>query len=126
MAPLYVKVIKSSIMESKSKDFIKSAKARGIYSKRIFLFHILRDSLIPIITVFGLSLGSLMGGTVIIEVLFSYSGVGQLAMQAITKRDYSVIQAFILFTGICVFVINRIVDISYKFIDPSIRIKGGE
>lgn len=65
MAPLYVKVIKSSIMESKSKDFIKSAKARGIYSKRIFLFHILRDSLIPIITVFGLSLGSLMGGTVI-------------------------------------------------------------
>lgn len=126
MAPLYVKVIKSSIMESKSKDFIKSAKARGIYSKRIFLFHILRNSLIPIITVFGLSLGYLMGGTVIIEVLFSYSGVGQLAMQAITKRDYSVIQAFILFTGICVFVINRIVDISYKFIDPSIRIKGGE
>ena len=126
MSPLYVKVIKSSIMESKSKDFIKSAKARGIYSKRIFLFHILRDSLIPIITVFGMSLGSLMGGTVIIEVLFSYSGVGQLAMQAITKRDYSVIQVFILFTGICVFVINRIVDFSYKFIDPSIRIKGGE
>ena len=126
MSPLYVKVIKSSIMESKSKDFIKSAKARGIYSKRIFLFHILRDSLIPIITVFGISLGSLMGGTVIIEVLFSYSGVGQLAMQAITKRDYAVIQAFILFTGICVFVINRIVDFSYKFIDPSIRIKGGK
>ena len=86
----------------------------------------LRDSLIPIITVFGIILGSLMGGTVIIEVLFSYSGVGQLAMQAITKRDYAVIQAFILFTGICVFVINRIVDFSYRFIDPSIRIKGGK
>lgn len=126
MAPLYIRIIKSSVIESKSKDFIKSAKARGISSKRIFLFHILRDSLIPIITVFGVSLGSLMGGTIIIEVLFSYSGVGQLAMHAITKRDYSVIQAFILFTGISVFIINRIVDISYKFINPSIRIKGGE
>lgn len=126
MAPPYVKLLKTSLIDSMGQEFVRAARARGITEGRIFIFHVLRNSLIPIITVFGLSMGSLMGGTVIIEVLFSYSGLGKLAIDAIIKRDYNVIQAFILFIGSFVFIINLLVDISYRVIDPSIAIKGGE
>lgn len=123
MAPRYVKLIKTSLIESMGQNFIHAAKAKGIKKNMIFFGHVLRNSLIPIITVLGLGLGSLMGGAVIIEVVFSYPGIGNLAMEAIRKRDYAMIQAFILFVGVLVFIINLIVDISYKFIDPSIAIK---
>lgn len=126
MAPSYVKLLKTSLIDSMGQDFVRSAKARGIYGSRIFFFHVLRNSLIPIITVFGLTIGSLLGGTVIIEVVFSYSGLGKLAIDAIIKRDYAVIQGFILLIGSFVFILNLIVDILYKFIDPSIAIRGGE
>lgn len=123
MAPRYVKLIKTSLIESMGKDYIRAAKARGVINSRIFFFHILRNSLIPIITVFGLGFGTLMGGTLIVEVLFSYPGIGKLAIDAILKRDYAMIQAFILFVGVFIFAINLIVDILYKVIDPSIGIK---
>lgn len=126
MAPPYVKLLKTSLIDSMGQEFIRAARARGITEIRILIFHVLRNSLIPIITVFGLSMGSLMGGTVIIEVLFSYSGLGKLAIEAIIKRDYNVIQAFILFIGCFVFIINLLIDISYRVIDPSIAIKEGE
>lgn len=126
MAPPYVKLLKNSLVDSMGQEFIRAARARGITEGRIFIFHVLRNSLIPIVTVFGLSIGSLMGGTVIIEVVFSYSGLGKLAIDAIVKRDYNVIQAFILFIGSVVFIVNLLIDMSYKIIDPSIAIKGGE
>lgn len=126
MAPPYVRLLKTSIIESMEQDFIQSAKARGVLRIRIFFFHVLRKSLIPVLTLFGMSMGSLMGGTVVIEVLFSYPGLGKLAIEAITNRDYSMIQGFILFTGMLVFVINLIVDVLHRFIDPSIAIKEAE
>ncbi|WP_099189462.1 nickel ABC transporter permease [Tepidibacter mesophilus] len=126
MAPPYIKLLKNSLIDSMEQDFIRAARARGVSDKRIFFLHILRNSLIPVITVFGLSMGSLMGGTVVIEVLFSYPGLGKLAIDSIVKRDYAMVQGFILFIGGIVFVINVIVDISYRFIDPSISIKEGD
>lgn len=123
MAPPYIRLLRASIIESKQKDFVRAARARGIDEKSIFFFHIFRDSLLPVVTVFGVSLGSLLGGTVITEVIFGYPGLGKLAIEAIVKRDYAVIQGFILFMGVMVFIINTLLDRSYRWINPAIVIK---
>lgn len=123
LSAVYVRLLRSSLLESLGQDYIRSAKARGLSRKRIFLFHAFRSSLIPVITIFGVSLGSLLGGTVIIEVLFAYPGVGKLVVEAIVRRDYPIIQGYILFMGVFVVLINLIVDFSYRYLNPEIRIK---
>lgn len=122
MSAVYVRLLRSSLLESLGQDFIRSARARGISNRRIFFFHAFRHSLIPIITVFGMSLGSLLGGTVIIEVLFAYPGVGKLVIDAIVKRDYPIIQGYIMFIGLFVVAINLLVDLSYRYLNPEIRV----
>lgn len=126
MSAVYVRLLRSSLLESFGQDFIRSAKARGLSPGRIFLFHALRHSLIPVLTVFGVSLGSLLGGTIIIEVLFAYPGMGKLVIDAIVKRDYPIIQGYILIMGLCVSIINILVDLSYRYLNPEIRLKGVE
>jgi peptide/nickel transport system permease protein len=126
MAAVYVRLLRSSLLESLGQDFIKSARARGLSQKRIFFFHAFRHCLTPVITIFGVSLGSLLGGTVIIEVLFAYPGVGKLVVEAIVRRDYPVIQGYILFMGLFVVMINLLVDLSYRYLNPEIRLRGGD
>jgi peptide/nickel transport system permease protein len=126
MAAVYVRLLRSSLLESLGQDFIRSAKARGLSSSRIFFYHAFRHSLIPVITIFGVSLGSLLGGTVIIEVLFAYPGVGKLVVEAIIRRDYPVIQGYILFMGLFVVTINLLVDLAYRYLNPEIRLKGAD
>lgn len=126
MAAVYVRLLRSSLLESLGQDFIRSAKARGLSQRRIFLFHAFRHSLTPVITIFGVSLGSLLGGSVIIEVLFAYPGVGKLVVEAIVRRDYPIIQGYILFMGLFVVMINLLVDLSYRYLNPEIRLKGGD
>lgn len=122
MSAVYVRLLRSSLLDSLGQDFIRSARARGLSNRRIFFFHAFRHSLIPVVTVFGMSLGSLLGGTVIIEVLFAYPGVGKLVIDAIVKRDYPVIQGYILFIGLFVVTINIMVDLSYRYLNPEIRL----
>ncbi|KAA6451577.1 nickel ABC transporter permease [Bacillus swezeyi] len=123
MSGVYVRLVRSSLIESLGQDFVRSARARGISETRIFLFHAFRHCLVPVITIFGVSLGSLLGGTVIIEVLFAYPGVGKLVIDAIIQRDYPVIQGYILFMGVTVVLINLLVDLSYQYLNPEIRLK---
>jgi peptide/nickel transport system permease protein len=123
LSAVYVRLLRSSLLESLGQDFIRSAKARGLSRKRIFLFHAFRHSLIPVITIFGVSLGSLLGGTVIIEVLFAYPGIGKLVVEAIVRRDYPIIQGYILFMGLFIVIINLFVDLSYRYLNPEIRLK---
>ncbi|WP_426621062.1 nickel ABC transporter permease [Bacillus licheniformis] len=123
MSGVYVRLVRSSLIESLGQDFIRSARARGISEARIFFFHAFRHCLVPVITIFGVSLGSLLGGTVIIEVLFAYPGVGKLVVDAIVQRDYPIIQGYILFMGIAVVLINLLVDLSYRYLNPEIRLK---
>lgn len=104
-------------------DFVRAARSRGLSEKIIFFRHILRGSLIPVVTVLGVSLGSLLGGTVIIEVIFGLPGLGKMAIEAVFRRDYIVIQGFIIFMGMITFSINLLVDISYRFLDPAIALK---
>lgn len=123
MSAIYIRLLRSSLLETLGQDFIRSARARGLSNSRIFIFHAFRYSLIPVITIFGVSLGSLLGGTVIIEVLFAYPGIGKFVVEAIGKRDYPVIQGYILFMGGFVITINILVDLSYRYLNPEIRLK---
>ncbi|WP_248560250.1 nickel ABC transporter permease [Niallia sp. NCCP-28] len=124
MASVYVRLIRSSLLETMGQDFIKAARSRGLSESRIFFAHVFRHSLTPVITVFGVSLGSLIGGIVVIEVLFAYPGVGKLVVSSITSRDYPIIQGYILLMAIIVFVINTLVDVSYRYLNPEVRLKG--
>ncbi len=124
LAP-YVKILRDSFVEASNANFVRSLRSRGIPEKIIACKHILRDSLIPLITLLGVSLGSLLGGTIIIEVTFGIPGVGKLAIDALTRRDYGIIQGFILIVGVVVFVINTLIDLAYRLLDPALSRKAG-
>ncbi|OAH58034.1 nickel ABC transporter permease subunit NikB [Domibacillus aminovorans] len=124
LAAVYARLLRAGLLESFSEDYIQAGKARGVKEWRLLWFHAFRAALLPVITVFGLSMGSLLGGAVVIEILFSWPGLGSMAVEAIFSRDYPVIQGYVLLTGVLVVVLNLLVDLSYYLIDP--RIKQGK
>ncbi|WP_308461993.1 MULTISPECIES: nickel ABC transporter permease [unclassified Planococcus (in: firmicutes)] len=124
ISSVYVRLLRSSLIDSLNQENIRAARARGISEPRIFFSHVLRASLPPVITVFGVSLGSLIGGVVVIEVIFAYPGIGKMVVDAIRGRDYPMIQGYIFVMAILVFVINSIVDLSYRYLNPELRLKG--
>jgi peptide/nickel transport system permease protein len=126
ISSVYVRLLRSSLLDSLSQEFIRAARARGLSERRIFLVHAFRHSLPPVITVFGVSLGSLIGGVVVIEVLFAYPGIGKLVVDAIRQRDYPLIQGYILIMAIIVFIVNTCVDLSYRYLNPEMKLKERE
>ena len=126
ISSVYVRLLRSSLLDSLSQEFIRAARARGLSERRIFLVHAFRHSLPPVVTVFGVSLGSLIGGVVVIEVLFAYPGVGKLVVDAIRQRDYPLIQGYILIMAIIVFIVNTCVDLSYRYLNPEMKLKERE
>ncbi|WP_050184114.1 nickel ABC transporter permease [Domibacillus robiginosus] len=123
ISSVYVRLLRSSLLDSLGQEFIRAARARGLSEMRIFFVHALRHSLPPVITVFGVSLGSLIGGVVVIEVLFAYPGVGKMVVDAIRQRDYPLIQGYILVMAVIVFVVNTCVDIFYRYLNPEMKLK---
>ncbi|MDP4098261.1 ABC transporter permease [Paenibacillus sp. P96] len=123
---VYVRLLRSSLLDSLSQEFIRAARARGLSEQRIFVMHAFRHSLPPVITVFGVSLGSLIGGVVVVEVLFAYPGIGKLVVDAIRQRDYPLIQGYILIMAAIVFVVNTAVDLSYRYVNPEMKLKERE
>ena len=99
------------------------AEARGVKRSRLIWFNVFPNSLLPLITMFGLSIGSLLGGTSVVEVIFSSPGLGYLAVSAIPSSDYPLIQGYVLWLALIYMVINLIVDASYIYIDPRMRLK---
>ena len=126
MAPPYIKIFRNSLIEISHQEFIRAARSRGLQKKVIFFYHIFRGSLIPVVTILGVSFGSLLGGAVIVEIIFGIPGVGKLVVEAITRRDYAIIQGFILFLGIFIFAVNLLVDMSYCYLNPAISLKEAE
>ena len=102
-------------------DYIRTARAKGVPNRVVFYKHALKNSLIPVITVAGMYLGVLLGGTVVIESLFSWPGIGRLALEAIYARDYPLVQGIVLLAATVFVFINLIVDLSYGLLDPRIR-----
>jgi peptide/nickel transport system permease protein len=123
MAAKYTRQVRTAVLEELSQDYVTGARARGVKESVILWRHVFPNSLLPLITLLGLSLGSLLGGTAVVEVIFSYPGLGNLAVQAITSYDYPLIQGYVLWIALIYMVINLLVDISYNFVDPRMREK---
>ncbi|WP_027398551.1 nickel ABC transporter permease [Anaerovorax odorimutans] len=117
----FIRQIRVAAIEQLGKDYVKGARARGIKENYIIIYNVLRNSMISIITVLGLSIGTLMGGSVVIESIFMWPGIGKLVMDSITARDYPVIQGFVIIMAIIYVVVNLVIDICYHFLDPRIK-----
>lgn len=124
MAGTLTRLVRSSMLEIMNEQFVSTARSKGLAEPKVILRHVLRNSLIPIVTFLGIQFGSLLGGTVIIEQVFSWPGVGQLIINAISQRDFPVIQGGVMILAMLMVLVNLIVDISYRFIDPRIKIGG--
>lgn len=118
---LVARLTRSGMIEVLNTDYIRTARAKGLNERTVIMRHTLKNVLIPIVTVVGLSFGGLLGGAIITESIFGLPGVGSLAIDAILNRDYPMIQGTVLLVAITFIFINLIVDILYAFIDPRIR-----
>jgi peptide/nickel transport system permease protein len=123
MSAKYTRQVRTAVLEELNQDYVTGARARGIKESRILWMNVFPNALLPLITMLGLSIGSLLGGTAVVEVIFSYPGLGSLAVSAITAYDYPLIQAYVLWIAVIYMVINLLVDLSYIYIDPRMREK---
>lgn len=123
MSAKYTRQVRTAVLEELSQDYVTGARARGIREWKILWLNVFPNSLLPLITMLGLSIGSLLGGTAVVEVIFSYPGLGGLAVSAITSYDYPLVQGYVLWIALIYMVINLVVDISYNFVEPRMREK---
>ncbi|MDO4490946.1 MAG: ABC transporter permease [Lachnospiraceae bacterium] len=123
MSAKYTRQVRTAIAEELNQDYVIGARARGVENWKILWLNVFPNSLLPLVTMLGLSLGSLLGGTAVVEVIFSYPGLGNLAVSAITSYDYPLIQGYVLWISIIYMLVNLAVDISYSYLDPRIREK---
>ncbi len=122
MASKYTRQVRAVVLEELSKDYVQGARARGVGEKRILYFSVLKSSMLTIVTLLALSIGSLLGGTAIVESIFMWDGVGKMAVDAITMRDYPVIQAYVIWMAVIYVCVNLVTDILYHYLDPRIRL----
>jgi ABC-type dipeptide/oligopeptide/nickel transport system permease component len=120
---LLTRITLSSMLEILSEDYVRTARAKGLRPWAVLTGHALRNALIPLVTVIGLQFGYILGGAVVIETVFTWPGVGLFTIQAITNRDYPVVQAAVLILSSAVVIINLLVDLLYGLLDPRIRIR---
>lgn len=117
----YVQFLRNDIIENSRKDYVRTARSNGISENKIYNKHILRNSVIPIVTFFGGDVLSIFGGAVIIETIFSYPGIGKLLIEAISGKDYPLMMALLLFFAFLGLLANLISDITYSIVDPRIK-----
>ncbi|XAM37787.1 Nickel transport system permease protein NikB [Terrisporobacter petrolearius] len=122
MSSKYTRQIRATVLEELNKDYVLGLRSRGINENRILYVNILKVVLLTVVTLLGLSIGSLLGGTAIVESIFMWDGVGKLAVDAIKMMDYPIIQAYVIWMAVIFVVINLITDILYNYLDPRIRI----
>jgi len=120
---LIARMTRSSMLEVLGQDYIRTARAKGLRQRVVVMKHAFRNALLPLVTVIGLSLGGLLGGAVLTETVFNLSGVGRILYEAITARDYGLVQAFTVVIAVFFVILNLVVDISYAYLDPRIRLE---
>jgi peptide/nickel transport system permease protein len=121
LAALLTRLTRSSMLEVLNQDYVRSARAKGLGSRAVLMRHALRNALIPIVTVIGINLGILLGGSAVIETVFVLPGVGQLVVRSLYNRDLPVIQGLILYVAVIYVLVNLLVDIIYVYLDPRLR-----
>jgi peptide/nickel transport system permease protein len=123
MAAILSRMLRSTLLEVLGEDYIRSARARGLSPMRVLFRHTLNNAMLPLITLLGLQLGSLLAGAVITETVFDWPGIGRLTVEAIQRRDYPLLQGCVLFISVVYVLINLLTDMLYRIIDPRIRVQ---
>jgi peptide/nickel transport system permease protein len=119
---MIARLLRSSLIDVLGEDYIRTARSKGLTNWQVIRDHGLRNAALPVITIIGLEIGSLLGGAILTEQVFSWPGVGRLTVEAITNRDFPLMQAIVLFLSMVFVVTNLIVDIAYAFLDPRVRL----
>ena len=122
MSAKYLRQVRATVLDELSRDYVLGAKARGVPFSTTMIKSVLKASLVTIITLLTLSIGSLLGGTAIVESIFMWDGVGKMAVDAINMRDYPIIQAYVMWMAIIYVLVNLITDLSYHYLDPRSRL----
>lgn len=121
LSAILTRMTRTSLLEVLNDDYIRTARAKGLSEHTVILRHALRAALLPIITIVGLQMGSLLAGTVITETIFSWDGIGKLLVESIEKRDYPVTQACVLIVALSYVLVNLVTDVLYRLADPRVR-----
>lgn len=125
LAAVYARILRAGMLEVLAQDYIKMARAKGLKEKWVIGRHVMKNALLPVVTLLGMSFGHLLGGAAIVETVFSWPGVGKFAVDAIFNRDYPVIQGYALLMAVIFVLANLAVDLSYTYLDPRIRMEKG-
>ena len=121
LCPVVIRSLRASMLNVLGADFITTARAKGVPGHRLFVRHVLRNAVIPAVTVLGINIGFLIGGTLIVEQVFALPGIGNLMINSIFQRDFPVVQAVALLFGIMVVLVNLLTDVAYASLDPRVR-----
>jgi peptide/nickel transport system permease protein len=124
MLPLFIRLIRSEMMEVLETEYIKFAWAKGLHRKRIYMVHAFKNTLLPVVTVFGVEIGILFAFTILTETVFQWQGMGFMFLEAVERSDTALLVAYLVVVGAIFVVVNTVVDIIYGFINPMVRIAG--
>lgn len=123
LAAILTRMVRTSVLEQLGSDYIRTARAKGLTERAVLLRHAFRNALIPILTILGLQFGTLLAGTIVTETIFSWPGIGRLAVQAIEARDYPLLQGCLLLIAVSYVLVNLLTDLVYAFADPRVRLQ---
>lgn len=118
---ILARITRSAMLEVLSQDYIRTARAKGLLERWVILKHALKNALLPVVTIIGLQFGTLLGGAILTETIFSWPGIGSWIYEGILSRDYPVVQGGVVFVAVAFVLINLLVDLSYAFFDPRIQ-----
>ncbi|CAH1651211.1 ABC transporter permease [Hyphomicrobiales bacterium] len=121
---IYTRLVRASVLEVDRKDFVRTARAKGLPQRRVVFRHVVPNAILPLVTMVGVQMGSILGGAVLVESVFSWPGMGRLAFEAITQRDLNLLLGILLFSSVLVVVMNLVVDLLYAVLDPRIESVG--
>jgi peptide/nickel transport system permease protein len=116
-----LRLTRANMLEVLQQDYVRTARAKGMRERRVIWVHALKNAILPVVTVLGMNVGHLLGGTVIVETVFSWPGVGKYAIDAIFLRDYPVIQGFVLYLAVIFLLVNLLVDLTYRWLNPRLH-----
>ncbi|MGJ8624446.1 MAG: ABC transporter permease [Yoonia sp.] len=120
---IFVRLMRSSVIEVANSDFVRTARAKGMSERRVFSHHVTMNAMLPALTMLGLQVGGMLGGSVVIETIFSWPGLGRMTYDAIFSRDVNLLLGVLFMSSVCVVITNLVVDLLYSWIDPRIELK---
>lgn len=121
-AATYVRLIRSQVMDTLGEDYVRTARAKGAPERQVMRRHVLRNGLLPVVTILGMDIGIALGGAIFTETIFGLPGLGKLAVQSLETFDLPTIQGVVVFSTLCIIAFNLVVDVAYAWIDPRIRL----